>query len=390
MPFALACSVEVTDDGALLVRWPHDRVERRAEPGTVTRVLYLDADTTARRLGADASALGSLVVVTDRPVLAVRLMDWAPPAMRSDAVVRRTSGAVALAQALGVPLEPGDVDAPLQAVEVRPLPAPVAPGKAVRALWPVGSLAGFLALPLAGSAVSVVLAVVSLLCSGAAGVPLVRARREAGSASAEPLPAIGTVIGVRPTVPVASGLLASRLDVGTDEIVLRRSGTVVVLPGPAAGGVVQAVMEPTHVRLADQEGLDYAALETGLWCGDDRARAELADDLRAAGLTVLDSPLSTAPSNDHGDLATSVVRPSFALSLRERGDPTLLAPFLVSASAACSFAASLAAIGVLGPAAAVLVVPAAALLWSLSVAGLRRRREDRRFAVRSRASATTG
>ena len=354
MPYAHEMRVLIEATGALMVTHPGGVRERRAAPGEVTRVLFLDAAATANRLGRPDSAAGALVLLAGvRPLLALRLQDWQPPTALDPVVMRVTSGVEALAAGLGLPVEPAETEdlgilgpRALREVEVRPLPARPAPGKAVRVLAPLAAVLAFVGGPAGGTVAAPVCTALALALCAPVVLGVARGRAQARAATATATPSgQGIVIPVRPTGGVPAGLLDNVLELGPDELFLRRRGEAGWLAGPGQGGIVQAVMEPAHVRLSDADGLDHAVLETALWCGDEPARAELADDLRAGGLRVLDAPLDTVLRHDTGDLATAHVKPSQLLTDLERGDPTVLAPYAGGMAAAITMAFSLGTLG---------------------------------------------
>lgn len=386
VPYARDVRVLVDEAGGLVVTGPDGIAGRRAAAGEVTRVLHLDAAATADRLGRRDAATGALVFLAGvRPVLALRLADWVPPARLGLVELRTTSGAQALASGLGVPLEPAEpVDLRLlerQAVRqvlVRPVPPRAAPGVAVRLLGPLGAVMGLLAWPVGGRPAAPVLTVLSLLLGAPVvlGVARGRAHARAATAQAEPT-GRGVLVPPRPAGRIPGGLLDHVLELTAHELFLRRRGQVVWLPGPAEGGVVQAVVEPEHVRLSDASGRDHAALETALWCGDEAARAELADDLRAAGLLVLNAPIDSVLVHDHGDLATAHIKPSHLQSDLERGDPTILAPGFGGIASALAAGGALGTLGWNVPLGLVLLVIALGLLGVSLTGAWRRWRADR-------------
>ncbi len=383
--FARGCRVLVDDSGALVTRRPDGEVTRIAGPGEVTQVLVLDHELTRSRLGREDSYAGALVLLAGlRPVLALRLVDWGPPAELGSAHRRTTAGIVALAAALGLPLEPAEPDTPglearsLRQVAMSPIAAPARPGRLATPLGFVAILLACLAGPTGGRPAAAVVIVLSLLITGPLVLALLRGRSQARTALATTLPpAEGVRIVPRPASPVPAGVLDSLLVVTPDEIFLRRAGIVVWLPGPAEGGVVQAVVEPEHVRLSDGAGLDHAELETALWCGDSSARATLVEDLRIAGLTVLEAPVNTVTRHDQGDLATGQIKPSMLQTPGERGDASLGAPFITSFAAAIAAGGALGVLGWSVPLGLLLVAVGLALFGVCLAGALRRSRADR-------------
>ena len=383
--FARGCRVLVDDSGALVTRRPDGEVTRIAGPGEATQALVLDHELTRARLGRVGSYAGALVVLAGpRPLLALRLTDWGPPAELGSADRRTTAGIVALAAALGLPLEPAEPDMPglearsLRQVAMSPVAAPATPG---RAAVPLGCLAiflGFLAWPTGGRPVAAVLTVLALSVTAPLVLAAARGRAQARGALATTLPPAGGVrIVPRPASSVPAGLLDSLLVITQEEIFLRRAGIVVWLPGPAEGGVVQAVVEPDHVRLSDRDGMDHAELETALWCGDNSARATLVEDLRIAGLTVLEAPIDTVLRHDQGDLATGHLKPSMLQTPGERGDASLGAPYITGFAAAMAAGGALGVLGWSVPLGLLLVAVGLALFGVCLAGALRRSRADR-------------
>lgn len=379
VPDARSCRVRV-DAGALVLDRPGRATQVLAAAGTVTSVEHLEPAQTAAALGRQGSAAGGLVVrVAGGPVLALRLLDWSPPTDAAVDVLRATTGMEALAAGLGLPLEPGTASdvAALRAVEVRPLPSRSAPGRLSPYLAVSAAVLGFLAWPTGGSAPSAVLTALALALVAPVVVGVVRGRATARAGDAQAAPAGGLVVRPRPTGPVPAACLDHLLELRPDELLLRRRGTAGWLAGPASGGIEQAVLEPEHVRLTDAEGRDHAVLETALWCGDGQARAELADDLRAGGLRVLDSPLDSVLRHDRGDLSSAGVAPSLLQSDLERGDPSSASPYLAGLAVVLACGGSLGAVAWQPPVGIVLLAVGLALLVVMVTAGWRRRRDDR-------------
>ena len=377
--------VLVDGSGALVTRRPDGEVDRLAGPGEVTRVLLLDHELTAARLGRAGSYAGALVLVAGpKPVLALRLDDWGPPAQLGSASRRTTAGLVALAAELGLPIEPADRDTPglderpLRSVALSPIAAPAPPGRAAAPLGALAILLGFLAWPTGGRPGAAVLTLLSLLVTAPLVLLVVRGRAAARDALATtPPPTGGVRIVPRPASPVPAGVLDSLLVVTPDELFLRRAGIVVWLAGPAEGGVVQAIVEPEHVRLSDADGLDHAELETALWCGDSPARAALVEDLRIAGLRVLEAPVDTVMRHDQGDLATGHLKPSVLQTPGERGDASLTSSLMTGMATAMAAGGALGVLGWSVPVGLLLVAVGLGLCGVSLTEAVRRSRADR-------------
>ena len=377
--------VLVDGSGALVTHGPGGEVERLAGPGEVTRALLLDHELAAARLGREGSYAGALVLLAgERPVLSLRLSDWGPPARLGSASRRTTAGLVALVAGLGLPLEPADPDMPgldgrpLRAVALSPVAAPAAPGRVATPLGFVAILFACLAGPTGGRPVAAMVITLSLLITAPLVLSVVRGRSQARTGLATSLPPAGGVrIVPRPASPVPAGVVDSLLVVTPDEIFLRRAGVVVWLAGPAEGGVVQAIVEPEHVRLSDADGLDHAELETALWCGDSPARASLVEDLRIAGLTVLEAPVNTVMLHDYGDLATGHLKPSMLQTPGERGDASLGSPFIVGMASAVAAGGALGVLGWSVPVGLLLVAVGLGIFGVILREALRRSRADR-------------
>ena len=382
---ARGCRVLVDGSGALVTRRPDGQVDRLAGPSEVTRVLLLDHELTAARLGREGSHAGALVLLVGlQPVLALRLVEWGPPAQLGSASRRTTAGLVALAAGLGLPIEPAERDTPgleaaaLRSVVLRPTPAPVPPGRAAVPLASLAIALGFLAWPTGGRPVAAVLTVLSLLVSAPLVLALVRGRSAAREALAATIPpSAGVRIVPHPASPVPAGVLDSLLVVTPDELFLRRAGIVVWLAGPAEGGVVQAIVEPEHVRLSDADGLDHAELETALWCGDSPARAALVEDLRVAGIRVLEAPVDTVMRHDQGDLATGHLKPSWLQTPGERGDASLTSSLMVGLATAMVTGGALGVLGWSVPVGLLLVAVGLGLSGLSLTEAVRRSRADR-------------
>ena len=310
--------VRVAQDGDLEV--VGGRHERRLPAGSVRRAVLL-ADAGARRLlRTDNHHQGGALVLLDgagAPLLALLVLDWAPPASLDPAGLRATSGVDAVCGALGLPLEPAeasDLDAlgrdegALRAVLHRPGPGPRWPRRAAwRMAWSavllsIVTLLGASASDGRGSALGDVIGganggVLGLLAAVLAlsvGVPTVAAalavRRAAGGTSLG-LDGSPVVLRASPAAAVPARVLGHELQATADLLLLRRYGALVVLPGARAGGVARVVLEPSAVRLRSADGALYASLAADVWCGSPSAREALREGLASAGLEVLEAPV---------------------------------------------------------------------------------------------------
>lgn len=320
---ALCESVRVTAGGG--VQLTGAGVERTIAPGEPARTVLLDQDGTRVLLGGRGHPGGALVVV-DRhgvPRLVLLVLDWAPPGHADDTTLLRTSGVHAFCGALGLPLEPAAPGEWAAADLRRALHRPGAPAR-----WP-----GRASLPLARTAVLLTAVVLlgagtapgsrlnALIGEGSGGVLALTAailallvgvpsllgqvallRAEAAGPADRTFAGRGEVVPPRPDIPVPRMVLQHQLRVRPDVLVLRRYGRYVVLPGPAEGGVTQAVLEPAAIRLRAADGLLYSSLSAELWCPTQQSRAAVRAQLTAAGLEVLDSPIDAASMLDLDEL----------------------------------------------------------------------------------------
>lgn len=358
---ALHEQVRVTPDGAVEVGGGPATL--RWEPGRVQRTVLLEPDDTERLLGADAHHGGALVLLgaQDTPLLALALLDWAPPAPVDLTTLRETTGVEALCRALELPLEPADPqrwDAPaLRAVAHRPGPQPRWPGRAglpiavVAVALAMLTLFGASAAPgtdvdqVIGDANGGVLALASAVLALLVGVPMMlgwgavaRSRRVAPAQ----LTGSEVVVDARPAGPVPARVARHQLRLTHEALLLRRFDSVVVLPGPAVGGVQQAVLEPAAVRLRDRHGRLYSSLSTELWCGDPAARELLRDQLADGGLDVLEAPVDAADAVDLEEMSTDGTVTRLRSRPADRGElfagPSRLVAFATGAAAVASYA----------------------------------------------------
>ncbi|MCW2616597.1 MAG: hypothetical protein JWN08_3591 [Frankiales bacterium] len=339
---ALTEQVRVTLDGVVEV--VGGRTEQRLPSGTVHRaVLLADADAE-RLLHTDNHHQGGALLLLDAagaPLLALLVLDWAPPGSPDLTALRAATGVDAVCAALGLPLEPAeaaDLDAlarhsgALRAVLHSPGPRPRLPRRAAwRTAWAAVLLSIFTLLgasasdgganpvgDVLGGAHGGVLGLLAAVLALCVGVPTVLASLALHRVTRAPAPGLDAdpvVLRASPATAVPARVVGHELQVTPDLLLLRRYGAVVVLPGPQAGGVAQAVLEPSAVRLRDADGLLYASLCADLWCGSPAARDALREGLQSAGLEVLDAPvdafapLDLVEQTTDGAIAQLVGRP---------------------------------------------------------------------------------
>lgn len=305
-----ALRIRADRSGALVVERPDGTVERRAEPGEVTRVVLADvadaglpaSDYAAGVVSADAHGL-LVVLAGDRPVLAVRLAEWLPsPAELDGRTARAVSGANALAAALGRAVEPADARAlagrarAVRAVLVSPRPAVpetfralLAVGWALLAVWGVASaILRFSSEPRPAAFGWIGAAAAFVLT----GTWLVLRRR-----TSRPLPPPpGVEVAPAPVTPVRAAFRRTRLYVSPDWVVIVDGfGREGWLPGPALGGVTAASVTTEAIVLDDAEGNGLASLPREAWCGAKGSEESLRRVLAAAGLPVRDEPSNRMP-----------------------------------------------------------------------------------------------
>lgn len=385
LPAARSMRLRVTDTGAVALTDVSGQERQLLAPGAVARALLVGYDDAERFLPGRAGSDELLVLLdgTGTPLLALGLLDWAPPAYSTGAEWREVTGAPAFVAALGLPLEPAEAR-DLEALEgvsevlLRPLPEPPWPGRHGVLLSSVA-----LALALVGGAdpnswFIAVFTALSILVVAPVVVAGSRARAEARAPGPTPGRDARTVIRPRPEGRVVRGLAEATLEIGTDEVVLTDRGREVWLPGPARGGVARAVVAPETVQLTDLAGNDYGTLAAELWAPTDQAREDLARDLSVAGLDASLVPvarrLSVGVAGPHG----AKLEPSSHLSNAERGDATTGTPWLSGCAAALAVGTSAMTVSWNAPVGAVLLVAALALLGLRVHDTVRRSVADRR------------
>lgn len=337
---------------------------RSLAPGSVHRAVLLGPDDTERLLGADAHHGGTLVLLGDGdvPLLALLLLDWSPPAPVDATTLRELTGAEAVCRALDLPLEPAEPQhwnaAALRAVLHRPGPAPRWPGRAglpmawgavllaTLTLVGAGTAPGSGLEDVIGGASGGLLGLTSAVLALLVGVPTAlgllaaaRARRAAPGALDGP----EVVVDARPAGPVPAAVLEHQLRATPQTLLLRRFGTVVLLPGPGEGGVQQAVLEPAAVRLRDLHGRLYSSLATDVWCGTPAARDALRDKLTVAGLQVLQAPVDAPDPLDLDELSPEGRYARLRSRPADRGEvfagPLRLVALATGSAAAATYAA---------------------------------------------------
>lgn len=345
LPAVRTMRVRVREDGAVLHTDASGRERQLVAPGEVARALFVD-HVAARRLVRGEVFRSELLILLDRggmPLLALRLIEWCPPAMSSGAPWREVTGVPAVAAALDLPLEPAEpsdlaaLDArrrTLRRVLVRPLPRGPWPGRWGAA---VSSLALFLwvfSVTEFGDPTGAFFTLASLLVTGPLIVAGWRARAQARAAGPTPGRDARTVVRPRPVEPAVRGLTEATLELSAEDVVLTDRGREVWLPGPERGGVGRAVISPEVIQLTDVAGNEYATLATSLWGPADDARADLASRLREVGVEVLDVPMAAQTVATVADPHGAHIPPSVLLMASERGDATESTPWLSGLSAA--------------------------------------------------------
>lgn len=234
-----------------------------AAPGAVRRIVLLDADALRPRL---------MFVGEDGPLVVLALEEYltSPAALTDPAADLHTSGAAAIATALGVPIEHGGDDLAHLARGVPVLgPRPRAAGAA--ALRSAVALALVSLVAVAALAVHPVL-LLPIVVVGAALVvgPVLtiaglRARAVAAMTTAPTgVPGTDDLRRLAPTHPDARAQrTAAVLLLGPRRIIEIHHGGETWLPGPAAGGAVTAQVTPESILLSDASGRSLARLEGG-------------------------------------------------------------------------------------------------------------------------------
>lgn len=341
LPAVRRMRVRVTPDGAVERTDAAGRAVPVAAPGEVARVLHVD-EATAQRLLPVRPFTGPVLVLLGRdgaPLLALRLLDWAPPATAVGAPWLEVTGVYALARALDLPVEPAEGrDLPalekLSRVLLTPMPSRPWPGRAALVACVPALVLGFACLPTLGDPDGVWVILLALLVVGPVIVVGHRARRAARGAGPPPGADRRTAVRPRPEVPLSRGLVEASLQVGPEDVVLIDRGRELWMPGPAVGGVSSVLVDPAVVWLRDGDGNDYGTLSSDIWAPTPESRAELARDLREAGLDATVSPVSSRRRVTVTQAEEGTYPPRMLLSPAEKGDSTLATPWL-SGLAAC-------------------------------------------------------
>lgn len=368
LPAVRRMRVRVTPAGALVHTDAAGRELPIAAPAGISRVLLLGEDD-AQRLLPVAAYTGEVLVLLGAdavPLLALRLLDWAPPSWTAGATWREVTGVPALAAALQLPVEPAedrDLDAvgALRNVLLRPVPQRPWPGRVAPLICWLALLVAVLGLAAGGGPVGAAATLLTLLLVGPIVVAGARARGGARATASPPNPAGRTVLRPLAETPTVRGLAEATLQVGPDDVVLTDRGREVWLPGPAGGGVSQVIIEPDAVRLADAAGNDYATLATGLWAPSPSAQEDLHDRLCGAGLDVLIAPVSMQKMATVASPLSARTPPTGLLSDAERGDATTTTPWVAGVVTLVALGTSAVACGWDVAAGLVLVVASGAL-----------------------------
>lgn len=291
-------------DGALVVRWPGGRLEQRAAAGEVTAVVLVDGAPGPRRgsLLVPAATYGQLVFLAgDRPVLAVWLAEWLPTPNRDldDRTVRDVSGANALAAALGVAVEPGEVSLAARTGSVLVTPLPLFSRRqklALTAAWAGTAVWFFWAASFRVTSVPRPPVIGLLGAAGALGLVLMwlMTRRQATAELPDPP---GSPIAPAPDRPVPRAFRRTcRMFVAARWVVLVDSdGREAWMPGPALGGITTGVVTTQALVLDDAAGHGLAALPLDTWFGQAGSLEQARDVLARVGIAVREEPSNRAP-----------------------------------------------------------------------------------------------
>jgi hypothetical protein len=368
----------VAGEGLVVVH-PGGRVDRLAGSGEVTRVVLVDDPRLVRIHRAwlglahgSADAAGLLVFLAGRrPVLALRLADWlgSPNSGLDGPATRRVSGAVDLAAGLGVLVDHDDgsgIDVDRGAVgRVLVAARPRLP-RWYSVLVALVAVVGLMLLALLaargapdetgvdgwgagpGAVISTPVAVVVTLLIVAqvlgAFLLLLDSRRLQQQARqvVDPQP-----YRPKPARPVNRGLLVNgSLQLSPELVVVTDgNGRQAWLAGPAAGGVVSAVLAPDAVILRDRAGSCLVQLDGQAWTGTPEGRDELTRRLTDLGVRVVHEP--TAWSAGARSFAGPLVSPPLAIppivrGVEARGVPgnILLLPSLTAVATMAASAGS--------------------------------------------------
>ena len=385
LPAARSMRLRVTDEGAVALTDVSGQERQLLAPGAVARALHIGYDDARRFLPGRAGS-DELLVLLDpvgTPLLALGLIDWAPPAYSSGAEWREITGARAFATALGLPLEPAEARdlASLEGVQevlLRPQPPLPWPGRRGTSVCSIALGLGLIGGFGEGTWFIALLTLSSILVVAPVIVAGSRARAEAREPGPTPGRDSRSVIRPRPEGRVVRGLAEATVEISDDEVVLTDRGREVWLPGPARGGVRQAVLAPQSIRLLDAAGNEYVTLDPGLWAPTDRARDELARELREAGLDALAAPVGRGTPVGLAAPLSAKTQPSYLLSETERGEASLTTAWLSGCAVALAAGTSAMTMYWNGPVGAVLLVASLGLLGLRLADTMRRGLADRR------------
>lgn len=364
LPDVRTLRVEVTPTGAVVVHGPAGRREV-AGPGEVTRCVILDGaglGRSARRTVGATDALG--LFVAERPVLLVHLHEFVPRVTLDGRELRQTSGARAVAVALGLLLEPAaEHEATAlrnEAARVLVSPPTVPAGRRAPALTCalVGGTLGLLSWAGGGSEVTVMLVLLGLLVLAPVVVGLVRQRRRFLALSRPPAPEDRTIVPTRLDEARYGGLARAQLQVGPDDVVLHDRGTEAWVLGPAGGGATRCLVGSDVVRLTDDDDHDLMVLDRRVWCPGPADESALLAACSAAGFTCETTALSVQRRDPVPILESADLHVDRLMTPWQQGGITALVP------TAAFFSATIIVIG------AVLAAAFSPWSWPLLVAAV--------------------
>lgn len=334
-------------DGALRLRRPGRPPEVLASAGDLTSAVWLDVWQTrrtlslvnppqwARRFGRFLTRrmLGGLaeyvderhggsVVISGRtgPVLSFYVDTFAPwggdPSQK-----RHTSGAINLAQALGLTLEPADDTTlpPRRASRrslVKPQPNAISTAIVAMAMLLLADVMAFLSMPFGETGAGLVLSAAALAAITPVLAMRVRYRRRFEHlVSTPPDPGERTIY--RPP-PEGIGRLTTHLQIGERDVVLvQDGGRERWLPGPtAAEGVTALALNDWQAIFLDDAGRPMLVLDSGDIAPDAESRDRLAHAVKTAGIEVTSQFL---PGHVPIDLRYQIQEPAALFTERERG-----------------------------------------------------------------------
>lgn len=357
LPAARSTRLDVDAAGNLRLRRAGAATQTLGSASSVTRAIWLTpADTRdlldpwpARRLGGLARAIsrgvlrrreanipgetgdgadildaasyaGAIVLLHgDGPVLVLRLQPFVPWA--GDLSERReTSGAVALARALGLGLEARSADDRLDAAALRRvLVEPEGPSRPKQAaalvLALVAGVLAFLTWPTGGTGTGVALGVASVAAASGPLTMFVQARRRFRDLVAAPPEPSGRAVYRLPRSRVGDSF--AQIQLGDRDVVLvDGAGLEIWLPGPALGGVHLVHLGDDDIHLRDERGRLLHAMVVDEVAPEGADRAAFVTFCRNAGLDVRDDLMPIATINQPvrfvHDESTWLARPGSA------------------------------------------------------------------------------